>query len=168
MTDATLHTDGARPRIRFERDLPRPPDEVWRALTDPAELRTWFPQHIMAGEWKAGSALEFVARDNLAPQFAGEVLIAEEPRLLSYTWGTDVLTFELIPTDDGGTRLILTDELDADTAARNAAGWELCLEALLGATSSGDWKPRFDRYAAAFEPALGTQSGPPPGYEGGA
>ena len=26
--------------------------------------------------------------------------------------------------------------------------------------------PRFDRYVSAFEPALGPQEGPPPGFEG--
>ncbi|WP_158813059.1 hypothetical protein [Streptomyces rimosus] len=34
MDNATLHLEGARPVLRFERVLPRPPEAVWRALTD--------------------------------------------------------------------------------------------------------------------------------------
>ncbi|MBB5789124.1 uncharacterized protein YndB with AHSA1/START domain [Jiangella mangrovi] len=35
---------GGRVEIRFERRLAHPPAKVWRALTDPAELRGWhFP-----------------------------------------------------------------------------------------------------------------------------
>ncbi|MFD7666678.1 hypothetical protein [Streptomyces sp. NPDC059788] len=34
MHHATPHQEGSRPVIRFGRVLSRPPDEVWRALTD--------------------------------------------------------------------------------------------------------------------------------------
>ena len=62
--------------------------------------------------------------------------------------------------------LVLTDELDRNVAARNAAGWEQCLDLLAGGTEApGAWKPLFDRYAREFEPELGPQDGPPPGYE---
>ena len=51
-------------------------------------------------------------------------------------------------------------------AARNAAGWEVCLELLAGRHPAADaWKLGFDRYVAEFEPELGPQEGPPPGFE---
>ena len=63
---------------------------------------------------------------------------------------------------DGGTRLVFTDQLDATFAARNAAGWDVCLELLDGRTAPEDlWTARFDRYVEAFEPAIGPQVGPP-------
>ena len=50
------------------------------------------------------------------------VLAVDEPKLLSYTWGDDeVLRFELLAEGEG-TRLVLTDQLQASWAARNAAG----------------------------------------------
>jgi hypothetical protein len=55
----------------------------------------------------------------------------------------------------------------AGSAARNAAGWEVCLDRLAGLEPGADaWPPRFEAYSAAFTPALGPQEGPPPGYKG--
>ena len=42
MTDGTLETIDGRRALRFERRLPHPPERVWRAVTEPAELARWF------------------------------------------------------------------------------------------------------------------------------
>lgn len=161
MRDGTLHTDGARPVIRFERHLKRPPGEVWRALVDRDELSRWFPSDIVTEEWKPGATLRFPFREAEGPTLTGTVLEYDEPRALAYTWGTETLRFELTPDADG-TRLVFTHELDGPTAARTAAGWDFCLDMLAGYSPDRDaWKPRFDHYTAAFEPALGPQEGPP-------
>ncbi len=165
MTDASLDTHGARPAIRFERTLPYPPEEIWRSITDRDELKRWFPTDIITEEWKVGATLTFVFRENQAPEFTGTVLELEEPRLLAYTWGEDTLRFVLTPRPGGATHLVLTDELEPGSAARNAAGWETCLADLAGENADGLWKPRFEVYAAALEPTLGLQEGPPPGFE---
>jgi hypothetical protein len=91
----------------------------------------------------------------------GEVLEVDEPNVLAFTWGEETLRFELAAEADG-TRLVLIDELPPSAAARNAAGWDTCLDRLAGLDSSpDDWRPRFDAYAAAFAPVLGPQEGPP-------
>lgn len=167
MKDATLMTDRTRPVVRFERHLSAPPEKVWRALVDSDELRTWFPTDIVTDEWRVGARLSFPFRDNEAPPMSGTVLELDEPRVLAYTWGDDTLRFELDPGPTGGTRLVLTDEIDNGVAARNAAGWDVCLEHLAGhGTSDNEWKTLFDHYVAAFEPELGPQEGPPPGFDG--
>ena len=99
----------------------------------------------------------------------GTVLAADEPKLLAYTWGADeILRFELYPDGDG-TRLVLTDELRASWAARNAAGWEECLDRLAGLSPEpGAWQRHFDAYAAAFAPRIGPQEGPPADFKGDA
>jgi uncharacterized protein YndB with AHSA1/START domain len=166
MTDATVDTSGPRPAIRFERQVPQPPDVVWRALTDPEELRSWFPCEIVAKEWKVGAPLTFLFREHDVPALTGTVLELDEPRLLAYTWGDETLRFELTPHASGGTILVLSDELAPGIAARNAAGWEICLERLAGQQpADGAWRPLFVRYAAAFESTLGPQEGPPPGFD---
>jgi uncharacterized protein YndB with AHSA1/START domain len=87
----------------------------------------------------------------------GEVLEVDEPNVLAFTWGDDALRFELSPEDDG-THLVLIDELPPEAAARNAAGWERCLDRLAGVEPPQDgWQPRFEHYAAAFDSALGPQ-----------
>jgi uncharacterized protein YndB with AHSA1/START domain len=164
----SLATLGAstRPAVRFERDLPDPPDAVWRALTDPQELKSWFPCEILADRWEAGAALRFVFPEHEEYNMGGVVLECDEPRVLAYTWGEETLRFELTPTEAGGTRLVLFDELAPGIAARNAAGWQLCLERLAGRAPADDaWRPLFAQYSAAFEPELGPQEGPPPGFD---
>ena len=97
----------------------------------------------------------------------GTVLAVDEPKLLSYTWGDqETLRFELYPEGDG-TRLVLTDQLEASAAARNAAGWEDCLDRLAGLPGDPNaWRRRFAAYSAAFEPEIGPQEGPPADFKG--
>ncbi len=171
MNDGTLQWEGTRPAVRFERHLQAPPDVVWRALTDPEELKSWFPSDIVTDQWKVGATLTFSFRANQATPMTGTVLELEEPHRLVYTWGGDTLHFEMAPDPAGGTHLVFTDEVESNgVAARNAAGWEVCLDALAGALAghpSGDgaWTPRFKQYSADFEPLVGAQEGPPPGFE---
>jgi uncharacterized protein YndB with AHSA1/START domain len=170
MTDATLLIeDELRPAVRLERHLPHPPLVVWRALTEREQLRPWFPCDVAVsgGRWEAGAAITFTFPPEVADMtLTGEVLEVDEPSLLVFTWGEETLRFELSP-ENGGTRLVLIDKLPADAAARNAAGWDVCLDRLAGLKGEPDgWKQRFDAYAAEFEPVLGPQAGPPAEYKG--
>jgi uncharacterized protein YndB with AHSA1/START domain len=170
MTDATLLIeDVLRPAVRLERHLPDPPLVVWRALTEREQLRSWFPCDVAVsgGRWEAGAAITFTFPPEVADMtLTGEVLEVDEPSLLVFTWGEETLRFELSP-ENGGTRLVLIDKLPADAAARNAAGWDVCLDRLAGLKGEPDgWKQRFDAYAAEFEPVLGPQAGPPAEYKG--
>lgn len=171
MSDATVLSTGSRPSVRLERHLPDPPATVWRALTDRHQLKSWFPcdVEVAGGRWVPGAAVTFVFPPEVIDlTLTGEVLVVDEPRALAFTWGEETLRFEL-SEDDGGTRLVLVDELPASAAARNAAGWEDCLDRLSGLTPNpADWRRRFDAYSQTFEPVLGPQEGPPPGYKGDA
>jgi uncharacterized protein YndB with AHSA1/START domain len=169
VTDATIEIGSDRPAVRLERVLADPPDVVWRALTEPEQLSGWFPCKIVVdgGEWRVGAKLEFpFPADVIDMTLAGEVLHVDEPRLLAYTWGHETLRFELHDHREG-TRLVLIDELERPHAARNAAGWDDCLDLLCGSANAAEtWQRRFARYAEAFTPDLGPQEGPPPGYKG--
>jgi uncharacterized protein YndB with AHSA1/START domain len=163
MTDAKLLTDRARPAVRLERVLPDPPPVVWRALTEREQLRSWFPCDVIVsgGRWEIGATITFPFPDAIHLTLTGVVLEVDEPHAIAFTWGDDTLRFELSPEGDG-TRLVLIDELPPESAARNAAGWEQCLDRLTGVEPAADgWQPRFERYAAAFAPALGPQHGRP-------
>jgi uncharacterized protein YndB with AHSA1/START domain len=169
MSDATLLTEGARPAVRLERRLSDPPAVVWRALTEREELRSWFPSDVIVegGDWVVGAVVTFPFPPEVIDMtLTGQVLEVDKPHLLAFTWGEETLRFELSP-HRGGTRLVLIDELPASAAARNAAGWDACLDRLAGLDSAPEaWRPRFDAYSAAFEPMIGRQEGPPPGYKG--
>ena len=160
MSDARLVTDRGRPAVRLERQLPDPPAVVWKALTEREQLGAWFPSEVIVsgGRWEVGAAITFTfPPDVIDRTFTGEVLEVDEPRVLAFTWGEDTLRFELSPAGEG-TRLVLIDELPPDAAARNAAGWERCLDRLAGLEPAADaWQARFEHYAAAFEAMLGPQ-----------
>lgn len=164
MSEATLLKAGARPTLRFERHLPKPVDVVWRAVTDPAEMRMWFPTRIEIDEWKVGARLTHHFDEHDIEPLPGAVLEWEPLRRVVFTWGDDTIAIELASADDGGTTLVLMEELSANAAARNAAGWEACLDRLEDRAERQPWKVRFEHYTAAFEPVLGHQDGPPEGY----
>jgi uncharacterized protein YndB with AHSA1/START domain len=169
MTDTSLDTTGRKPAVRLERHLPDPPAVVWQAITEREQLKAWFPCDVIVegGRWQVGAVITFpFPAEVIDMTLTGTVLAVDEPRLLSYTWGEEVLSFELHPDGDG-TRLVLTDQLQAAWAARNAAGWDDCLDRLAGLpVEAAAWRRRFTAYSAAFEPQIGPQEGPPEGYKG--
>ena len=171
MREGRLEQAGDRWQLHFTRHLPHPPEKVWRALTEPEHLKEWFPNDI-EGERKEGAILRHVFRNNEAPDMKGEMLAFEPPAVLEFTWGEDTLRFELRSTDDGnGTVLDLVDVLeDVGKAARDGAGWHVCLDALeqnlLGqptrAQDSDVWKPVHEQYVEDFPPEASTIGVPEP------
>jgi uncharacterized protein YndB with AHSA1/START domain len=162
--EAILLSSGARPLIRFERDLPESIDVVWTAVTDPEAMRSWFPTRVEIDEWKVGAAITHHFDEHDVDPLAGTVIEWQPPRRVVFTWGDDPITFDLTPASEDATVFVLTEELNAAHAARNAAGWESCLDRLQYGRETESWTTRFDRYAAAFEPVLGQQEGPPENF----
>lgn len=160
---ASLARTGERPVLRFERHLRQPVETVWRAVTDPVEMRSWFPTRIEVEEWKVGAALTHHFDGHDIDSLPGVVLEWDPPQRVRFTWGEDTIGLELTATSDGGTTFILTEELSANHAARNAAGWEACLDRLQHRSENNSWQERFEQYVAVFEPILGHQEGPPAG-----
>jgi len=164
MGEATLLNVGSRPVLRFERHLSGSVVAVWQAVTDPNQLRAWFPTRIEIDEWKVGATLTHHFDEHDVEALQGTVLQWDPPHKVSFTWGADTITFALTEAPDGGTNFVLTEELSASHAASNAAGWDSCLDRLQFGQEREPWKPRFDRYVATFQPMLGHQEGPPEGF----
>jgi uncharacterized protein YndB with AHSA1/START domain/mannose-6-phosphate isomerase-like protein (cupin superfamily) len=154
--------------VQLERHLTDPPEIVWQALTDRDQLRSWFPSDLVVagGRWEVGNTITFIFPPEVDMTLSGEVLEVDEPHALAFTWGEETLRFELTP-DGAGTRLLLVNELPAAAAARNAAGWEQCLDRLAGLdVAPNSWQPRFEAYTSLFTPTLGQQEGKPDGSNG--
>lgn len=162
MREATLISTGDKPVLHFERFLPRPVEQVWHAVTDPKEMQAWFPTRIEIDRWETGATLTHHFDGQPYEPLPGRVIECSEPYRLVFTWGEDTIGFDLSAVE-GGTNFVLTEQLGAAKAARNAAGWEVCLERLVEGVVGEDWTARFERYRASFEPVLGTQEGPPTG-----
>ena len=171
--DASIDRDGPRYTVRFERRLAHSPKKVWRVLTEPELMKNWFPSDVVGG-WAKGAKLRFVFEEGEGEgiedaDLQGEVLSVEPFRLLEYRWGANVLRYELT-ADGDGCRLVFSESFeDGSIAARNAAGWEMCLanlEAILQDDAPAKftldaWRVPFRHYVAEFEPLAGSQQGPP-------
>jgi uncharacterized protein YndB with AHSA1/START domain len=118
-----------RAELRFTRRLAQPPAAVWLALTEPDQLRAWFPADIV-GERVAGAPLRFDFRNGEGPTIDGEMLVCEPPSLLEFRWGTDTLRFEVRPDGDGSLLTFVNTFDQPGKAARDAAGWHSCLDLL--------------------------------------
>ena len=132
MTDTATETRS----VVVEREIPFPPEKLWRALTQPHLMEEW----LMKNDFKPVVGHSF----NLSGDWGGvldcEVLAVEPERTLSYTWDfahddpayamKSVVTFTLTPTT-AGTHLRVEqagfrpDQKQAFGGAQ--AGWRLFL-----------------------------------------
>jgi len=128
--DAILIDEHGRSILRFERPFPHPPERVWKALIEPEELAAWHPSPCEL-EPRVGGPVTYIKSDAWPEMEDGVLTAYEPPRRLGYTWGGDDLRWELLPRGDGCLLIphpLLRGPLES---ARDAAGWHLCLAALL-------------------------------------
>ena len=124
---------GERWTLVFVRELPHAPENVWEALTDPDELLQWAPFDADRDLGTPGAATLTMAPEGEA--MPASVRRAERPRLLEYTWGEDVLRWELEPIASG-TRLTLRHTVsDRTWLSKVAAGWQICIDVMERALS---------------------------------
>lgn len=130
-----------------EVDLPAPPEEVFRHLTDPAAMVRWMGQHATLEPIPGGA---FQIDINGVP-VRGRYLEVDPPRRVLVSWGvadsadmppgaTEV-EFTLTPTP-AGTRLRLVHRgLSAGQEEIHAAGWRHFLPRLASAAAGGTAGP---------------------------
>ena len=90
-----------------ERDIPHPPEKIWRALTQPHLMQEWLMKNDFAP--KVGHQFKF--HGEWGGVMDCEVLTVEPNRELSYTWNfshedaaynlESVVTFTLTPSSRG-------------------------------------------------------------------
>jgi uncharacterized protein YndB with AHSA1/START domain len=115
------------PTLVFVRDLRHPPATVWAALTDPARLDQWAPFAAARPLDAVGDTTLTMIDGDTRTDTPATVRRAEPFTLLEYTWGDDLLRWELEPLG-AGTRLTLRHTLaEPEMIAMVAAGWHLCV-----------------------------------------
>lgn len=154
-----------RPALRFERRLAHPVEVVWRAITESEELEHWFPSRVEVDELKPGAELTFrfeeMPLEGEPLTMSGRVTEYQPPRLFAFRWGEDHLRFELepVPGSEDACLLRLTVLLDErEKAARDGAGWHVCLdrlEAQLGGSGGHgeEWRGLYEEYQRRGVPA---------------
>ena len=99
--------DSARTLV-IEREMPHPPEKIWRALTEGPLLEEW----LLKNDFQPVVGHRFSFRREPVGNWNGvvdcEVLLVEPHSRLSYRWGTlgleTVVAWTLTPTE-GGTHL---------------------------------------------------------------
>src|SRR5271168_4028960 len=89
----------------FEREMPYPPEKIWRALTEGQLVEEW----LMKNDFQPVVGHQFSFRATPMPNWNGvitcEVLVVETNSRLSYSWGSlgmeSVVTWTLTPTEAG-------------------------------------------------------------------
>lgn len=127
---ARVEKDGDNWTLVLVRQLRHSPEKVWRALTDPAQLREWAPFDADGNMGVAGSTVKLNAVGAPSPLISEtRIKRADEPNVLEYRWGDGDLRWEL-EDFDGGTRLTLWHNIDRRYISMGAAGWHICLDVL--------------------------------------
>ena len=98
-------TTAATRSLVIERELPHPPQKIWRALTQGALIKEW----LMDNDFQPVVGHKFNFRSPPMPQWDGiiasEVLVIEPHKRLSYSWGSlgleSVVVWTLVPTKSG-------------------------------------------------------------------
>ncbi|WP_432253256.1 SRPBCC family protein [Streptomyces sp. HNM1019] len=161
MKDTLAQSDGGgRSALRLERRLAHPPEKVWRALTEPAQLAHWFPSEVQV-ELEVGGRMGFVFPGREGPDMDGVVTELDPPHVFAFTWGEDELRWELRPEGEGSVLTLTHTFGDRFGAASFASGWHACitgLAALLDGEDAahGDMAELHERYIEAFGLAEGT------------
>ncbi|MGJ4854533.1 SRPBCC domain-containing protein [Labrys sp. La1] len=93
--------------VVVEREIPHPPEKLWRALTQPHLIEEW----LMKNDFDAVVGHRFNLRGEWGGVLDCEVLTVEPHRSLSYSWNfshddaaydlKSVVTFTLTPTGAG-------------------------------------------------------------------
>jgi hypothetical protein len=120
---AQVEKGGEKWTLILVRELRHPPEKVWPALTDPAQLREWAP-FVVDGSLGAVGTVNLTWAGN-PKVIETKVTRADAPRLLEY----GDLRWELEPLDSG-TRLTLWIKIDRRFIAWGAAGWHICFDVL--------------------------------------
>jgi len=127
---AQIRKDGEKWTLILVRELRHSPEKVWRALTDPAQLRQWAPFDADGSLGTAGAKVKLTTVGAPALRVTdATVTRADPPKALEYNWGDFEMRWELEPVV-GGTRLTLWTNIGRRFIAMGAAGWHICFDVL--------------------------------------
>ena len=127
-TGAEVRKEGEKWTLVLARDLAHPPAKVWKALTNPEDLREWAPFDSDRNLGAVGTA----KLSTFGAPYVSETHVkrADAQKVLEYDWGGGDIRWELEPLGGTGTRLTLWASIDRRYISMGAAGWHICLDVL--------------------------------------
>jgi uncharacterized protein YndB with AHSA1/START domain len=144
--------------VRFERLYDYSPGELWRALTEPEQLRGWLAD-VSRIDLEPGGEVHLHFGDEPDDGHTTWRVVAVEPgRVLECEWRypgeePSIVRFECHPRERGTLLVLDHRRLSADDAPGYAAGWQAHLEALadLFGTKDDDWYRRYRELRPVYE-----------------
>jgi uncharacterized protein YndB with AHSA1/START domain len=121
---AEIRKDGDTWTLILVRELRHPPEMVWEALTDPAQLREWAPFEVDGNLGSVGAKVK-VTWAGTGHVSEATVTRAEAPEVLEFY----NIRWELEPVGRD-TRLTLWHNIDRRFIAWGAAGWHISFDVL--------------------------------------
>jgi uncharacterized protein YndB with AHSA1/START domain len=127
---AQVDKEGEKWTLVLVRELRHPPENVWEALTDPAQLREWAPFDADKSLASVGTTAKLTTGGAPTPHVTETTVTrADAPKALEYKWGGYDMRWQL-EAAGGGTRLTLWTNIDRRYMAMGAAGWHVCFDVL--------------------------------------
>jgi uncharacterized protein YndB with AHSA1/START domain len=126
---AEIREEGKSWTLVIVRELRHPPAKVWRALTEPAQLREWAPFDADRDLGIVGPVRLSTVGTPTAQISDTNITRAEAPRMLEYSWGGNDIRWQLEPLGNG-TRLTIWHKIDRGFISMGAAGWHICFDVL--------------------------------------
>lgn len=156
---------GGRGLVTFIRSYPVGAADLWAAVSTSEGLEGWFPSRATLDP--AARTVSLSGDPNMEPS-SGRILDWEPPRRWVFDWGGDALEFIVEGTAAEGELTLRNWLAEPAAAARNAAGWHVCLGELArklgGLAPAGphapsgpdgplDWQELYEAYVEAGLPS---------------
>lgn len=147
--------------VRFERLWKHSVQKVWSYLTDNDKLKLWFPE-LEVMELDTGGVIRFDMQDGTFEEM--NITEVQANSVLEFTWGEDLVRFELYPETEG-CRLLLLESIGRVTShtPKDVAGWHICLhviEELLDGRAveprTEEWQRWYEKYKLLFQRYMST------------
>lgn len=163
LADVQCHESKGRSTLVFVKEFRHSPGKVWQLLTRPEHHREWAPFESDRNLSTIGPAKLIMIDRDVEMKFDAIVSQSVAPDLLEYTWGTDVLRWEVQNTAEGCRLTLHHTTGTKDWVPKVAAGWHICLDVAgyfldgnpIGRIVGEDakkhgWTKLHDAYAAAL------------------
>lgn len=141
---------------QFDRQFKHSVENVWAMLTENEKLSQWFSE-LRIDHLHEGGIIKFDMQDGSFEEM--RILELKNHSVLEFTWGEDIVRFELYPVPDG-CRLVLLEKIRTITnhTPKDLAGWHVCLD-VINALLDGriivsreeEWKKWYEKYVQAVE-----------------
>src|SRR2546422_10619519 len=157
--------EGEKATLIFRRRLAHPPEAVWKALTDPSELSSWYMTEAMI-DGREGGTIDFTAGPSRL-HVTGRILAWKPPTVFEHEWkvapraelqsGEDAIIRWELRRDGEGTILHLEHrKLNRETALGFAPGTHAFmdrLQAQLNRQPLPSWQERYQQVASRYPPS---------------